>query len=338
MMTVRTADEWSARGSAQAFIRKKGDAAMPKGMFTQGVCVLLHKPVSLDDIESVLAGFDVRRRQEASEAWAFGGPSVIVAYRPDANGFVAVDVVDQCWPDHMGDPKTDTMTFGAWTMGHFGPFAYPGGLQRAAEQCWSWEAGESIPERHKAFVRIRVSYAFGAKDDDPVMPDDYEPLPELEFVTKMASSLLDLPGSLCYFNPNGEVLRGQDGLRESLNFAWSNELPPLDAWSNVRLFNVNPEWSLMDSVGNGQLDIPDTEAFFHTESFDFGEVDNFIRNVSLYVLKKGEIVNDGDTMDGPGGIRWQSHQFEDSVCDPPRSVLRWLPMDGRPVPPEIETP
>lgn len=91
----------------------------------------------------------------------------------------------------------------------------------------------------------------------------------------------------------------------------------------------------MDTVGNHQLDIPDVEACFHSASFDFNEVDNFLRNVSLYILNHGEVINDGDTMDGPGHCRWQSHQFDNGICDPPRRVLRWLPMDGRQLPVEI---
>ena len=308
---------------------------MPKGMFTQGICVLLERAVSLDEMEAALADFDIRKRLDTTEEWVFGGPALILPYRPDSNGLVSVDIVDREWPDHMGDAQNETMVFGAWSMGHFGPFAYPGGLQRAAQQCWGWEPGRTIPERHNAFVRIRSSYAFGAAEDDPIMPSDYEPLPELEFVTKLASSLLDLQGALCYFNPNGEMLRDQDGLRATLNYGWSNGLPPLDAWSNIRMFNINPEWSLMDTVGNGQLDIPDVEACFHSTSFDFNEIDSFLRNVSLYILNNGEVIKDGDTMDGPGGIRWQSHQFDNGMCDPPRRVLRWVPKDDRLLPPEL---
>lgn len=236
----------------------------------------------------------------------------------------------------MGDPKKETMIFGAWTMGHFGPFAYPSGLQRALQQCWGWELGASIAPKHQAFIRIRASYVFGAGGSDPVMPSDCEPLHELEFITKITAALLDLPGALCYFNPNGEMLRDRDGLYETLNHARTNDFPPLDAWSNVRLFHINSDWSLMDTVGNGQLDIPDSEACFHSESYDFGHVDHFLRNVSLYLLNHGEVIKDGDTMDGPGGIRWQSHSVEDSLCDPPRRTLRWFPLDDRPIPSEIE--
>ena len=308
---------------------------MPKGMFTQGLCVLLNRVPTLDEVESTLNDFEICKRIEANEEWTFGGPTLVVAYELERNGLVSVDIVDRQWPDHMGDNAADTMIFGAWAMGHFGPFAYPGGLQRASEQCWSWEPGKTIADNHTCFIRIRSSYAFGAADDEPIMPSDYEPLPELEFVTKLTASILDLPGALCYFNPNGELLCDQDGLRQTLNFGWSNKLPPLDAWSNVRLFNINAEWSLMDCVGNGQLDLPDAEACFHSPSFDFNEVDNFLRNVSLYILNNGEVIKDGDTMNGPGGVNWQANHFENGICDPPRPVLRWFPMDDRPVPPEV---
>lgn len=308
---------------------------MPKGFFTQGVSILLDRFASLDDIETVLADFDVCARRDVTETWEFFAPNVTVAFRPEANGYVAIDAVKATWPDHMGDPQSETNLFGAWSMGYFGPFAYPGALERAALQCWHWEDAKTMPARHKAFVRIRSSYAFGTDADAPVMPDDYEPLPELEFVTKLASALLKLPGALCYFNPNGEVVRDQDGLRDSLNFHWENQLPPFDVWSNVRLVNVDEAWSMMDTVGNAQLDIPDSEACFHTESYDCGEIDNFLRNVSLYQLNHGEVLNDGDTMDGPGDIPWQARHLADSMWSPPRRVLRWFPMDKRKVPREI---
>jgi hypothetical protein len=43
----------------------------------------------------------------------------------------------------MGDPKLDPMTFGAWSMGHFGPLAYPGGLGGARQHAWSWQTGRT---------------------------------------------------------------------------------------------------------------------------------------------------------------------------------------------------
>ena len=314
---------------------------MPKGMFTQCACVLLEQPVALEVVEAELSEFSIRGRSDdpnpQEDAWVFGGPSVTIAFDAERNGMVVVDVVDRVWPDQMGDADTEVMIFGGWSMGHFGPATYPGGLERAGLQSWSWDEAADTAARHTGFIRIRSSYALGVADDDPIMPADYEPLTDLEFVTKLATSLLNVPGALCYFNPNGEVLLDEDELRENLNHAWANDLPPLNVWSNIRLFNVNEDWVMMDTVGNSQLDVPDIEACCVGEAYDLGEIDNFLRNATDYVMKNGEIINDGDTMDGPGDVVWQAHTFENGLTDPPRKVLSWLPQDERPVPDEILT-
>ena len=308
---------------------------MAKGQFTQGFCLLCERAPSLDDLAGALGEFEIVKRTEAMGSWTFGGPTLVISFLPAANGYVAVDVVDKTWPDHMGDPKNDPeMIFGAWAMGNFGPYAFPGGLARASQQCWGWSAGKTIAQKHRAFVRIRTSYAFGAKDDDPIIPQNYDPMAELEFTTKVTVALLAVPGILCYFNPNGEVLRHADGVRESLNWGWSHQLPPLDLWSNVRLFNFNEEWSLMDTVGNSQLDMADVECVF-SRTYEPGEVDGFLRNASLYLLKNGEVIKDNDTMDGPGNVRWQATSLEQGIIDPPRRVIRFVPQDGRQLPREL---
>ncbi len=308
---------------------------MAKGMFTQCLCILLRKAISIGQIETALKHFELRGRHDANEIWAFSGPSVTLAYLEAVNGYVTVDVVDSPWPDGMGDPQNEPMIFGAWSMGHFGPFAFPGGLQRAAQHCWNWEPGRMMPMQNRAFIRIRSSYAFGIEDDAPIQPREYAALPEIEFVTKVTTALLELPDVLCYFNPNGEVLRDRESLQSLLNFDWSHSLPAIDAWTNVRLFGVNAQWSLMDTVGNGQLDLCDSEACFRSDRYNASDVDHFLRNVSLYLLNNGPVIKDGDTMDGPGGLNWQCRHLEKSICDPPREVLRWLPLDGNPTPEEI---
>ena len=297
---------------------------MPKGLFTQCACVLLERATSLDEVEAALSNFDVLGRRETTADENFSGPSLMLNYRNAVNGLVAIDVVDRPWPDDMGDIEENPTEFGAWAMGQYGPFTYPGGLERAIEQSWTWDEADATQQRHQAFIRV-----------------DYDSIEELQYVTKVAAALLELPGALCYFNPGGEVLRDQDGLRESLNFAWANELPPLDSWSNVRLFQINTEWSLMDCVGNSQVDLPDLEACFFSDAYDFGEVDNLLRGLTLYLLEQGEVIEDGDTVDGPGGVMWQAMTVEESLCDPPRQIIRLIPMDDRTPPDEVietETP
>ena len=66
-----------------------------------------------------------------------------------------MDVLESLWPDSMGDPKEDVDLFGAWSMGAFGPLAFPGNLKRAAEQAVAFEGAAAAVSAHRAFVRLR---------------------------------------------------------------------------------------------------------------------------------------------------------------------------------------
>src|SRR5437879_5866909 len=111
---------------------------MHKGIFSQTLCILTEKAATARTMLDALGDFPVLGQPKPTSDWQFGGdPSVVLSFRPNVNGKVAVDYVGQKWPDDMGDPKHDYMTFGAWAMGHFGPFTYPGGLARAGQHSWN---------------------------------------------------------------------------------------------------------------------------------------------------------------------------------------------------------
>ncbi len=130
---------------------------MPKGFFTQSACVLLSNATSLEALAPLLSEFQIAKRVEQTTDPNLGGPALIVPYRPEVNGYVNVDVRNRKWPDHMGDPKSEAMLFAAWSMGHWGPHAFPGGLRRAQEQLWAWPEGKNVADRHAAVVHISTS-------------------------------------------------------------------------------------------------------------------------------------------------------------------------------------
>jgi len=88
----------------------------------------------------------------------------------------------------------------------------------------------------------------------------------------------------------------------------------------------------MDTVGNGQLglpDLPDLEVCVKkNKNYNLQEIDAFLRNTTLYVWRQGEIFQDGDTIDGPGRVRWRARVRKQGLLTPPRRTLRFFPEDG----------
>jgi hypothetical protein len=306
-----------------------------KGIFTQGVVILTERPVELDELRPFLPEYPFLRTVEANKEWVFGGPTAVVDYRREVNGLAAIDTIDRQWPDGMGDSKKETMLFGAWAMGNFGPFAYPNGLLRATQQAWSWPEAKTTVPRHRGFLRLRTSYVFGAGPDAKILPPNYDPRHELDFLVELAQCILKHPAALCYFNPSGEVVASAKRVEDSIVFHRKHNLPPFDLWSNVRLFNLTADWLMMDTVGCWQLDIPDHEAAFPKEKFTPDDVSSFLRNAALYVLNKGREIKDNDTMDGPRNTRWQAVRFADPISDPPRQVFCWIPIGSQTIPAQV---
>lgn len=302
---------------------------MAKGIFTQSMCLLTNGQAKMEDIRLALqaGGFEIIKEVMSKQNACFGGPTLVIPFLPEVNGYVAVDVVSESWPDTMGDPKLDPMTFGAWSTGHFGPLAYPGGLKRAGEHAWAWQEGRSVPKSHRGFIRIRLSYTFGAKADDPIFPEGYDPCGELRFLSRVASVLFDVPGVICYFNPNGEVLRGHLSFKEILDTCTKEGNIPLPLWANVRFFRFNDKFSFMDTVGNAQLDLRDIEVVFPSDGYAPGDIDYYLRNVTHYLLEMGRDIRTWEAIDGPGesNLSWTVEALDEGTLEPPRAVLRLYP-------------
>ena len=310
-------------------IARKAITSM-KGLYTQTAVLLTKGKIDLDDVAARLSEFGEITKTETQSDWAFGATTLRVPLNPEENSYVLVDYVPKTWPDSMGDPKDDPIVFGAWSMGAFGPFAYPGGLERAQQQCWTWEDGAEVSAGHDGFIRLRSSYSVGVGDDDPVLPEEYDAVFELASVTEMADNIIGMPNILCYFNPNGETLYSPEEFAETLEYNEENQMPSLDLWTNVRIYDLSEHaagWSLQDTVGLAQLDIPDQEAVFMKKRYDPEEVAQFLRSVSMYILENGMVIADGDTIDGVGGIPWQGFLHNEGLASPPRETLRWFPVD-----------
>jgi uncharacterized protein DUF4261 len=316
-----------------------------KGFFTQGAMVLTQRPLAADAVDDALRPFRVVKRSpaEGEKNWTGGYPSWVIAWRPEVNGNVTVDVVDAPWPDNMGDPKSPggQSLFAAWSMGFMGPMTWPGNLLRATEfaEAFGDKAAAEGAKRHQAFVRVRSTYVLGSEDEARTMPQDYQARPELDFVTSVAAALAAAPGALCYFNPGGETLLTAAELARTMEECRGSKLPPLPVWSMGRLSRIDdaPPWMFADVVGMEQLDAQDHEACFRSDTHDPAEVMSFLRNTTNYVLENGPVIKDGHTTDGPGGV-WRAMELEEGLLPAPRPVLRWFPADGPEPPPALSQP
>ncbi len=348
---------------------------MAKGLFTQGICVLLEHAIDIKQIESVLSSFEIVGRHAASDD-GDTTDTLVLKYRPEAGGHALVTLAPEPWPDDMGDPEESAERFVAWSLGQYGPLAFPGCLARACDQSWGWKEGAELASRHQAHIRILISYVIdqdheieidpadsdddqeeasddetielvmqdgklvmqdseSADDDVQLLPDEYDAVAELQFLMRVISPLMELPGVLCYFNPGGEVLRDANGLRQGLNEAWLKDIPPLDMWTNVRLYQAAENWSLMDTVGNGQFDLPDMEAVFVSDSFEPHVIEEYLRALSFYSLREDNDFEDGDTAEGPGEMVWRALECDEGLTDPPRPTIRWIPVSGSEPPSEL---
>ncbi|MDX2005682.1 MAG: DUF4261 domain-containing protein, partial [Meiothermus sp.] len=300
--------------------------------------VLLREPVALEHFEPLLSDYRVVARSPGSSRWEMSGATAVLEFRPEANGLVALDVVAHPWPDAMGNSLTEAGLFSAWKAGAFGPYTFPGNLERALAQAWTWDKAAEVAPTHQGFVRLRSSYVFGVREDAPLLPKSYDPQAELWFLSDLALRLAEHPAALAYFNPAGEVLMRRKALRETLDAYRGERLPAFAAWANVRLLNSDerPDWLMMDTVGNWQLDIPDHELLFRRGEFDPSDLETFLRGVSLYVLEKGTIIKNGDTIQGPGGLMLEARRLETATFDPPRSVFRWSVQGASGVPDDLK--
>ncbi len=298
-------------------------------MFTQSVILFASRELTLDDIEGALSPFEVHGRTAGDETahWAFGAPALILQLPGTVDGRVIVDVVNERWHDLPGDPDQEPDLFAAWSMGGFGPLAYPGCLERAGTQAWAWRQASSAIRQQKCFVRLRTTYL---DDDDgqQTAPEDHDPKGELLFLSEVGRALLGVTGMICWFDPAGEAVRPPHMVEQALDWHLTDDALPLDLWTNVRLGKLDDDgsWLVMDSIGMQQLGLPDIEIAFARDAFTFDQVSEMVRDLVAYLAEEGDVVEDGHTVDGPDDSAWLALRFDGSRALPPRPVVRLVPV------------
>lgn len=90
---------------------------------------------------------------------------------------------------------------------------------------------------------------------------------------------------------------------------------------NVRLFNIEGSENeiLMDTIGLGSLGLPDLQC--HFKNLNPNDIAKMLRTYGDYILKKGDVINDGETIQGlSANDKWKC-KHEISLVEPKRIIL-----------------
>lgn len=82
--------------------------------------------------------------------------------------------------------------------------------------------------------------------------------------------------------------------------------------------------------GQGNLQpghVQDVEAVVPIDSYEPGEIDYYLRNVTHYLTGLDRPLESGAEIDGPGesNLTWITETLKDGTVEPPRRVLRLSP-------------
>jgi len=104
--------------------------------------------------------------------------------------------------------------------------------------------------------------------------------------------------------------------------SWAQQRGVLDILINVRLFNVSNSTNgelIMDTIGLHSFGLPDVEMRFVND--DPKAVANLLWNYAYYIFDKGDVVKNGNTVDGPTAGTILTCRHAPSLVPPGRQVI-----------------
>lgn len=146
-------------------------------------------------------------------------------------------------------------------------------------------------------------------------------LPVMEqygIIADYADMILEMfPDCIGIYWPHSQNLVPREVFQKS---AWrSKELHFLDGGVNVRFYNISgTDEMLFDTLGLTPIGLPDLQ--FHCKNLEPNEVVYFLRNLVAYLYQQGDVIEDGNTVEGIHHEKWRC-QREDAMAGPMRVVL-----------------
>lgn len=180
--------------------------------------------------------------------------------------------------------------------------------EMAMYQCWTCDDAKALLQSCSYEVMVGDFMAGGLEIEE-----------RCQMIAKYVDILLEVfPECIALYWPHSQKFMPVQAYVQS---QWNNpKLHFLDGGLNVRFFNIqDSEDMLVDTTGLISLGIPDLQIHFHDLDHNF--VIQYIYNFASYLFMNGDVVKDGETMDGRDeNERWVC-QHEDSLIAPRRVVL-----------------
>lgn len=262
---------------------------------------VFEKPIKMPSLEQFLAALSHRFGKVepmAEEAEMPQGPSDLLSFA--------------LW-DHLAYSKKEDSSFPSQLV-LYGPDQF--NQQKWTEEIVAqfWDCG---PDRQTFAARCK--YALMASNMMAAM------LPMLEqyhIIADYADLLLELfPDCIGIYWPHSQQLVPREYF---LQPHWnSKQLHFLDGGLHVRFFNIaNTDEMVFDTLGLTAIGLPDLQC--HCRNLEPDDVVMFLRNLACYLYQQGDIIEDGNTVEGIDGGKWLC-QREDALIAPPRMVLDVCP-------------
>jgi len=188
-------------------------------------------------------------------------------------------------------------------------------LAPALQQTWDWEGAQAATQKHRASLMVSDLMGSGLPYKD-----------RLRLFHNVVLSVMELVPCLAI------VWSASDKLIEPsayLDTKKPERYDPLFPAINVRLFRIQNRQEgemVMDTLGLAALGVPDLQC--HFTGLEPNAMARILYNSAYYLFENGDVINDGETIQGIQKTdRWRC-QHEMALVNPEREVLDLNP--GKP--------
>ena len=231
------------------------------------------------------------------------------------------------WQDSSGEDTGPESPLYSQSAADHHLLAEPWSLKRAVEHHRGCKQPTATADDHREYVVLRVPLQAGG-----------HALSVYEAILDLARDfLLKTPGS-CFFNPRAEILCSLHELEHIRQACHAAALPPVELLVHPRIFELEEDWALADSVGMAQLNLADQEVAFNESTLGVDEALDFVINLARHLITHRPEIKSGDTTSGPQGTIWEALRLGQAALAPHRKVIRWLPENRQGMPAGFDVP